>query len=76
MQLQSKDLLEILPESEAYAINTLIPALAKGGFIDPDEKMAVSEKMAYYSGLSQKVILQHNLDVPNRFFWKELLFQN
>jgi carboxypeptidase C (cathepsin A) len=71
--LQSKDLLEILPESEAYAIDTLIPALAKGGFIDAGEKMAVSEKMAYYSGLSQKVILQHNLDVPNSFFWKELL---
>ena len=71
--LQSKDLLEILPESEAYAINKLIPALAKGGFIDADEKMAVSQKMAYYSGLSQKVILQHNLDVPNSFFWKELL---
>ncbi|MDG2498737.1 MAG: carboxypeptidase, partial [Flavobacteriaceae bacterium] len=71
--LQSKDLLEILPESEAYAVNTLIPALAKGGFIDPAEKMAVSKKMAYYSGLSEKVILQHNLDVPNSFFWKELL---
>jgi carboxypeptidase C (cathepsin A) len=71
--LQSKDLLEILPESEAYAINTLIPALAKGGFINSDEKIAVSKKMAYYSGLSQKVILQHNLDVPNSFFWKELL---
>ena len=71
--LQSKDLLEILPESEEFTINTLLPALAKGGFIDADEKMAVSEKMAYYSGLSQKVILQHNLDVPNSFFWKELL---
>ena len=71
--LQSKDLLEILPESEDYAINTLIPALAKGGFIDTAEKLQVSEKMAYYSGLSQKVILQHNLDVPNSFFWKELL---
>ena len=71
--LQSKDLLDILPESEAYALNSLIPALAKGGFIDAEEKMAVSEKMAYYSGLSQKVILQHNLEVPNSFFWKELL---
>ena len=71
--LQSKDLLDILPESEAYAIDTLIPALAKGGFIDAAEKIAVSEKMAYYSGLNQKVILQHNLDVPNSFFWKELL---
>ena len=71
--LQSKDLLDILPEAEDFTINTLIPALAKGGFIDTAEKMMVSEKMAYYSGLSQKVILQHNLDVPNSFFWKELL---
>ena len=71
--LQSKDLLEILPEAEDFTINTLIPALAKGGFIDTAEKMMVSEKMAYYSGLGQKEILQHNLDVPNSFFWKELL---
>ena len=71
--LQSKDLLEILPESEDYAINTLIPALAKGGFISDTEKQNVAEKMSYYSGLSKKSILQHNLVVPNRFFWKELL---
>jgi carboxypeptidase C (cathepsin A) len=71
--LQSKDLLEILPEAEAFAITTLLPALAKGGFIESSEKMKVSEKIAYYSGMSQKVILQHNLEVPNSFFWKELL---
>lgn len=71
--LQSKDLLEVLPESEDFTINELIPALAKGGFIGETEKNNVAEKMAYYSGLSKKVILQHNLDVPNRFFWKELL---
>ena len=29
--------------------------------------------MSYYSGLSKKVILQHNLDVPTQFFWKDLL---
>lgn len=71
--LQSKDLLEVLPEVEEYTINTLIPALAKGGFISAAEKNSVAEKMARYSGLSKKVILQHNLDVPNRFFWKDLL---
>ena len=71
--LQNKDLLEILPEVEDFSINILIPALAKGGFITHEEKMEVSDKMSYYSGLSQKVILQHNLDIPNSFFWKELL---
>ncbi len=72
-ELQRKDLLEILPESEEYTINTLIPALAKGGYISNEERERVAEKMSYYSGLSKKSILQHNLSVPNRFFWKELL---
>jgi carboxypeptidase C (cathepsin A) len=71
--LQNKDLLEILPEAEEYAINTLIPALAKGGFISDEERNEVAEKMSYYSGLSKKVILQHNLEVPTSFFWKDLL---
>ena len=71
--LQNKDLTDILPEVESYAINTLMPAIAKGGFISDDERNRVAEKMSYYTGLNKKVILQHNLVVPNRFFWKELL---
>ncbi|WP_373072486.1 S10 family peptidase, partial [Zeaxanthinibacter enoshimensis] len=72
-ELQQKDLLEILPESEEYTINTLIPALAKGGFIPDEERQAVAEKMSYYSGLSKKEILSLNLDVPTAYFWKSLL---
>ena len=71
--LQSKDLLEILPESEAYTIDKLIPALAKGGFLDTTEKDAIADKMAYYSGLDKKDILDQNLVVPTSFFWKNLL---
>ncbi len=71
--LQGQDLLDILPEVERYTINTLLPALAKGGFIPTEERAAIAEKMAFYSGISSKSILQHNLDVPTSFFWKELL---
>ncbi|MEN0005245.1 MAG: carboxypeptidase [Bacteroidota bacterium] len=71
--LQSKDLLEVLPEVEDYTVNTLMPAIAKGGFIDAAERDRVATAYARYSGLSKKAILQHNLVVPNRFFWKELL---
>jgi carboxypeptidase C (cathepsin A) len=71
--LQSKDLLEILPESEAYTIDQLIPALAKGGFLDEAEKKKVAEKIAYYSGLDQQDILEQNLSVPTNFFWKNIL---
>ena len=72
-ELQQKDLIDILPEVEKFAINKLIPALAKGGFILENELQEISSKMSYYSGLSQKSILSNNLDVPNYFFWKELL---
>ena len=71
--LQQKDLLEVLPEVENYAIETLMPALAKGGFISDAEKQDVAKKMGFYSGLSETAILQNNLDVPTPFFWKELL---
>ena len=71
-KLQQKDLLEILPEVEKYTIDELIPALSKGGFLEDSRKKEVAKNMAYYSGLSEKVILQHNLDVPTQFFWKEL----
>ncbi|NNK72133.1 MAG: carboxypeptidase, partial [Flavobacteriaceae bacterium] len=72
-ELQQKDLLDVLPESEDFTINKLIPAIAKGGFISNAERSEIAKKMSYYSGLSEKVILQHNLDVPTRFFWKDLL---
>ena len=72
-ELQNKDLLEILPLSEQYAINELIPAMAKGGFISDIERNKIAERMSYFSGIKKNVILQHNLDVPKDYFWKELL---
>jgi carboxypeptidase C (cathepsin A) len=54
-------------------LNTLIPALAKGGFIGEGEKNAVAEKMSYYSGLSKDEILHQNLVVSTSYFWKNLL---
>ena len=72
-ELQEKDLLEILPEVENYAINNLLPAIAKGGFISETEKNNVADKFSYYSGLSKKSILRNNLEVSPSFFWKELL---
>jgi len=72
-ELQSKDLEAFLPEVEDFTINELIPALAKGGFVTPEEKRRVLAKMARYSGLSEQDIAQNNLDVSTMFFWKALL---
>ncbi len=73
ISLQQKDLLDVLPEAENYALNHLMPAIAKGASLSMDEKKKIAEKMSYYSGLSSASILEHNLDVPTGFFWKELL---
>lgn len=71
--LQSKDLTAMLPEVENFTVNELIPALTKGSSLSDADKKAIASKMSRYSGLSAKVILQHNLVVPANFFWKELL---
>ena len=71
--LQQKDLTEILPEVEEFTINKLIPALSKGGFISDAELKSIALSMARYSGLSEKSIIQNNLDVKTDFFWKDLL---
>ena len=72
-KLQQKDLTDILPEVEEYTINKLIPAISKGGFISEQEKMEVAKKISEYSGLSIESVIQNNLDIPTRFFWKDLL---
>jgi carboxypeptidase C (cathepsin A) len=71
--LQQKDLTAMLPEVEDFTVNELIPAITKGGTLTDDQKKQIASKMARYSGLSETAILQHNLDIPTDFFWKELL---
>ncbi|MBS9523268.1 carboxypeptidase [Litoribacter ruber] len=71
--LQNQDLDDLLPEVEEFTINELIPAMVKGGYLEEDRKKELAEKMARYSGMSEKVILEHNLAVPTNFFWKELM---
>ncbi|GAB3829587.1 carboxypeptidase [Pontibacter rugosus] len=71
--LQQQDLTAMLPEVEEFTINELIPAITKGGSLDAQKKKQIAARMAHYAGLSEEVILQHNLNVPAPFFWKELL---
>lgn len=71
--LQSKTLAAFLPEVEEFTINELLPAMARGNFLTEQKKKEIAAKMARYSGISEKVILQYNLDVSTNFFWKELL---
>jgi carboxypeptidase C (cathepsin A) len=71
--LQNKDLRAMLPEVETFTVNELVPALAKGNTLSDADKKTIASKISRYSGLSETVILQHNLVIPTDFFWKELL---
>lgn len=71
--LQNKDLAAMLPEVEEFTVNELLPALSKGGFLEEDKKKAIAAKIARYAGISEKVVLQNNLNVSTQLFWKELL---
>ncbi|RZL06454.1 MAG: carboxypeptidase, partial [Pedobacter sp.] len=71
--LQKKDLTDMLPEVEKFTVNELIPAIAMGSSISDAKKKEIVAKIARYSGLPEKVVLQNNLDVSTNYFWKELL---
>ena len=71
--LQALPLTEALALSEAYALDTLMAAVARGGSLPQNQKRAVAERFAHYSGLSTEAVLDYNLQVPTRYFWKELL---
>ncbi|KXK23797.1 MAG: peptidase S10 serine carboxypeptidase [Bacteroidetes bacterium OLB12] len=71
--LQAKDLMDVLAESEKFTIDEFIPALSKGGFIDPAKRKEIAGKAARYSGLKEESVLNHNLAVPTQYFWKDLL---
>ncbi|QBQ40458.1 S10 family peptidase [Sphingobacterium psychroaquaticum] len=72
-QLQGRDLEDLLTEVEAFTLDKVLPAIARGYSINPGEKAAIIEKMSAYTSLSTTVIAQHNLDISTSFFWKELM---
>jgi len=71
--LQQKDLVAMLPEVEQFTMNELVGAINKGSLLTDAERTSIAAKMARYSGISEKVILQNNLDISPNLFWKELL---
>lgn len=75
-EFQNMELEEFLPQVEEFTINELLPVLVKGGFMTAEERNEMAAEMSRYSGVSEKVLLQNNLDVPFRYFWKELLREN
>ena len=72
-KLQAMPLEAVLAQAETFALDTLMPAVARGGSLPAKRRAVVAERMSRLSGLSTAAILSQNLHVPTSFFWKELL---
>lgn len=71
--LQSMDLYDVLEQAEDFAINELLPALVKGGFLEEDRRREMAQQISYFSGIPEETVLQYNLDIDYNSFWKLLL---
>jgi len=71
--LQSGDVAGAVAQSEAFALGEYTAALMKGDRISDDEKRAVAQKLARFTGLSTEYIEQTNLRVDISRFDKQLL---
>lgn len=72
-ELQELTLEEVLLKSETFTEKKLIPGLLLGSALTEDKKQDLSEIYAKYSGLSQREVLEQNINVPYNYFWKNLL---
>ncbi|WP_406672066.1 S10 family peptidase [Natronospira sp.] len=72
-ELQDLDLYELLPKVEEFTLEEYLPALARGAFLNEEERQQIGEQVARYSGLSLDSVLGSNLDIDLAFFWKDLL---
>ena len=71
--LQARDLEALLPEVEAFTVDTLIPSLARGGSLTAQRRDELVATYARFAGLDPTVVREYNCAVPTGFFWKELL---
>jgi carboxypeptidase C (cathepsin A) len=68
-----RDLAATLREVEAWAGGAYTVALAKGAALAPDERSAVAERLARYTGLDRRVVEQNDLRIEIGRFCKDLL---
>jgi carboxypeptidase C (cathepsin A) len=71
--LQKKSLKEVVALAEAFAESEYAPALFKGDGLSKSAAQAVAGKIAAFTGLSERYVLQTNLRVNIHRFTKELL---
>jgi carboxypeptidase C (cathepsin A) len=71
--LQSRDLRSVLNEVEPWAIGEYAQALARGERLPDDQRVAIADKLARYTGLDRHYLELSDLRVDIQHFCKELL---
>ncbi|MCC5922649.1 MAG: carboxypeptidase [Crocinitomicaceae bacterium] len=69
---QQMALQDILMIAEDFALQELMPALAKGSSLGQADREMIAQKMTQLTGISTENILQQNLNLTPSFFWKDL----
>jgi len=72
-ELQKRQLADLMTEVKAWSEGELTLALMKGDRLDENERRAVAEKLAAYTGLDLDYVLGTNLRINIFHFCKELL---
>lgn len=72
-RLLSMDQESVYQEARAWAHSRYLAALWKGNTLGPEEKRALAEEFASYTGLAPEEVLQLNLRVPIEYFAGNLL---
>ena len=71
--LQALSLEKVVKQATEFAFNDYTLALMKGHALSDDERNAVAEKLARYTGLTKEYVLQSKLRINMQRFAKELL---
>ncbi len=71
--LQQKTIKQVVDEARGFAFGEYMQALTKGNTLTDAERAAAADKLARYTGLSSRFILNANLRVDSARFRKELL---
>lgn len=71
--LQALPLDDVVKQATDFAMGEYTLALMKGHTLSDTEQQAIAEKLARFTGLSKKYVLDSNLRVSMRRFGKELL---
>ena len=71
--LQQRSIKQVVDEARTFAFGEYMQALTKGNALTDAERNAMAEKLARYTGLAPRFILEANLRVDSGRFRKELL---